>query len=185
VSRDNESARYNGLPTPVTELQRGVQVLPINVAWWRGLEALPFSTSDAVVLGRISNAQAFLSADKTGAFSAFTMAVEKTLKGKLAASEITAERVGGTVRFPSGQLQSDTISGQGWPQVGERYLLFLKGDGSTNYTLITGYHLHGGKVRALDGANARGGRLPFNEFDGISESSFFRSAQSALRGNRK
>jgi hypothetical protein len=71
------------------------------------LPAFPFAKADAVVIGRITKAQANLSNDKTGIYSTFTIAVDEVVKNSSRAtfstgSLIEAER--GELSFPLGEF---------------------------------------------------------------------------------
>ena len=96
----------------------------------RTLPAFPFDKSSVVVVGQVSDAHAYLSNDKTGVYSVFTVQVNEVLKNStnipLAdGAVIKVERDGGRVRFPGGRLHLYKIDEQDMPQVGLRYVLFL------------------------------------------------------------
>lgn len=120
------------------------------------LPAFPFAKADAVVIGRITKAQANLSNDKTGIYTTFTIAVDEVVKNSSTAtfstgSLIQAEREGGRVRFPSGRVHLYMVNEQNMPRVGSRYVLFLSGcDGEAVFQVLTGYELSEGRVYALD-----------------------------------
>lgn len=93
--------------------------------------ALPTYNSDAVVIGTIQSASAFLSEDKTSVYSEFALQIFQVLKNPSSGFEsasLTVLRPGGGVRFPSGNVKYFLIDGRGSPHVGNRYLLFLKYD---------------------------------------------------------
>ena len=88
-----------------------------------GLSDLPADKSDAVIEGQITSAKAFLSEDKTGVYSEFTIRVSRVLKVSpdLSVSPddaIVAERFVGRVRYPSGKVIRYSIEGQGSPLKG-------------------------------------------------------------------
>lgn len=118
------------------------------------LPALPFEKSSAVIVGQVNDANAYLSNDKGGVYSVFTIQVNDVLKQPensplSTASIIDVEREGGRVRFPNGRLRIYMIDGLGMPKVGARYVPFLKGS-VTGFELLTGYELVEGKVYRLD-----------------------------------
>jgi hypothetical protein len=130
--------------------------------------ALPVLDSDAIVIGEIIEAQAHLSNDLGGVYSEFTTRVSQIFKqdseNTIAPdSIITAERPGGKVLFPSGKVAKYKYVGQGMPQQGRTYLLFLKrNQEADDYKIITGYELRSGKVSPIDGAiSARGNKKWF------------------------
>lgn len=120
------------------------------------LAAFPFDKSSAVIVGQVSEAHAYLSNDKTGVYSVFTVQVNEVLKNSTnialsGGSVIDVERDGGRVRFPNGRLHLYKIAEQDMPQVGLRYVLFLTNTSvESDFQIITGYELRGGKVFSLD-----------------------------------
>jgi hypothetical protein len=120
-------------------------------------EALPTHISDAVIIGNVTSARAYVSEDKTGVYSEFTVRVSDVLKSPsartlVAGTEVEALRPGGGVRFPSGQVRKFLIGGRGLPQIGGRYVFFLKYDNLAQaFYIVTGYRLSDGKVSPLDG----------------------------------
>lgn len=120
------------------------------------IPAFPLSQSSLVVVGQVMDARAYLSRDKSGVYSSFTIQVNEILKDSsrfsiTSGSVIEADRQGGRVRFPSGRLHLFTVSGLDMPQVGMRYLLFLQnGVDDQIFSIVSGYELKEGKVYALD-----------------------------------
>jgi len=118
------------------------------------LPTLPFAESTAVVVGQITDAKAYLSNDKTGVYSVFTIRIDQVLKNSaqlsaLAGTSIEVERDGGRVRFPNGRTLIYVAANM--PQVSLRYVLFLtNGQGEKDLTILTGYELREGKVFPLD-----------------------------------
>lgn len=118
------------------------------------LSALPFDRSSAVVIGQIMDARAYLSNDKSGVYSVFTIQVNEVLKTTNKTpinngSEIEVERDGGRVRFPNGRLHMYKIGSLDMPKTGLRYVLFLN-QGESGYEILTGYEIIDGKVFPLD-----------------------------------
>jgi hypothetical protein len=122
----------------------------------RNLPAFPFEKSSVVLVGQVSDAHAYLSNDKTGVYSVFTVQVNEVLTNSTnlslsAGSVIEVERDGGRVRFPNGRLHLYKIAEQDMPQVGLRYVLFLTNPGNeSGFQMVTGYELRAGKVCPLD-----------------------------------
>ncbi|MGI8835918.1 MAG: hypothetical protein ACR2H4_04695 [Pyrinomonadaceae bacterium] len=120
----------------------------------RDLPALPFEQSSAVIVGQVTNAHAYLSNDKSGIYSVFTIQVNEILKNSsknplIIGTALEVERDGGRVRFPNGKLHLYKIAEQDMPKTGLRYVLFLTGDES-NFQILTGYELRDSKVYPLD-----------------------------------
>lgn len=124
--------------------------------WELGLPALPVAQSDAVLIGEVINAEAYLSDDKSGVYSEFSIRADKVLmendEAKIIPGRvIVSERVGGRVRFPSGVVELSNIAGQGMPRAGRRYVLFLKRTGEEQtYRIVTGYEVWEGRILPSD-----------------------------------
>lgn len=151
--------------------------------WARRLSAIPVAQSDLVLIGEVSEAQAFLSNDRTGVYSDFTISVRETLKNNNNAplypgNVVSAERSGGAVRFPSGKIQKYRTSGQGMPRIGRQYVFFLKKtDQDQGYSIITGYELRNDLVVPLDGSDVE---LPFNKYRGANAATFIAAVRAAI-----
>src|SRR5215475_3085492 len=168
-SRFNGKGNYDGKKR-IAELPQGFEILPTMVHWWVVLSALPVGQSDVVVVGEVVEAEARLSDDKTGIYSEFTVRTEELLKGissSLGVGNIlTANRIGGAVKFASGKFQEYRINRQGMPQRGGRYILFLKREDGGDFTILTGYRLSNGSVTPLDGEDTDdpAAELPFARY---------------------
>ena len=117
------------------------------------LPALPVAASAAVIVGQITDAKAYLSNDKTGVYSVFSVQLEAVLKNSSQlslsnGSSIEVERDGGRVRFPNGRTLIYVATNM--PQVGLRYVLFLTNAQGSDLQILTGYELREGKVSPLD-----------------------------------
>jgi hypothetical protein len=158
-------------------------------SWMQSLPALPVDASDAVVMGDVTNAQAYLSPDKTGVYSEYTVRVDEVLKQYSAAPILTggfvdAQREGGRVRFASGRVQSYITHYQGVPVTGRKYLLFLKRNEQAEvFILLTGYEQKDGHVYPLDGVDLPGGGTELPQFAGykrVDEATFSKALRRAL-----
>ncbi|MGA9997131.1 MAG: hypothetical protein WBP93_17065 [Pyrinomonadaceae bacterium] len=179
TKRYAKGLRYNNLPAKVEEFPGDVEVTEAE-SWIERLPALPVSKSDAIVLGRVTNTQAFLSPDKSGVYSEFKIEINEILKDKSGASlvpnmELIAEREGGRIRFPSGHVQLFRLSGQGALHVGGRYLLFLKcTEQPTDFLLLTAYELRGGRVYPIDDVTRHA------VYKGSDETTFLNTVRKAI-----
>lgn len=131
---------------------------------------LPVAQSDLVVEAKVNDSRAFLSEDKTGAYSEFYLTVTDVIKAASGISlgkgdAVTAERFGARVRYPSGQIVRYRIAGAGSPAKGKKYLFFLRKTAGGNYLILTAYELQGGKVLALDGSRTNFGGKHQSIFD--------------------
>ena len=145
--------------------------------WFYGMPSLPTLQSDVIVLGEVADANAFLSPDKTGVYSEYTIRVDQVIKTDdatvLRSQTIDAQRAGGRVRQPSGLVQTYEISDQGVPRIGGEYVLFLKrvqGD----LLILTGYELRNNNVKPLDKVGF------FNNYRDMDSASFMDQLQQAL-----
>jgi hypothetical protein len=138
--------------------------------------ALPVDASDAIVVGKVVDAQAHLSEDKSNVFSEFTIQVEQAFKNAAGlGSHITVERIGGFVRYPDGRKLHYGLTGTGMPEVGSKYILFLKAvPNETSYTILTGYQFGLKGVLPLDFAPI------FEAYRGYNEAEFFAVLEEAL-----
>jgi hypothetical protein len=135
------------------------------------ITALPVSISAAVIVGKVTDAQAHLSPDKTGVYSEFDVLVDEVIKNDNKSPlntgcTVAVERPGGRVRIPTGQVQEYKTNLNAL-EVGSRYALFLVRIGN-DFRVLTGYKIDAGKVSPLDD-------LPvFSRYKDATEASFFR-----------
>jgi hypothetical protein len=158
-------------------------------SWMHQVPAFPAETSDAVVIGETTDAQAYLSNDKSGVYTEFTVRVEEILKNDTFAplvvgETLAAQREGGRVRFPSGRVQKYITHYQHLPRAGRRYVFFLKrNDEGQAYYIRTGYELRAGRVHPVDGVNMNKGaaELPqFAAYKDADESTFLSEVRAAM-----
>jgi hypothetical protein len=187
-SRKLKNARYDKYDVVQSQPHPQAGETRIDSEWQVGLSDLPADKSDAVVEGQVTDAKAFLSNDKTGVYSEFTIHVSRVLKVAPDLSvnlddTIVAERFGGRVRYPSGKVIRHRIEGQGSPLQGKKYLFFLAKADEGNYKLLTAYEIQGQKVFALDGSriNFRGqGDWRFDKHNGEDLEKFMQKVQNAI-----
>jgi len=158
-------------------------------SWLHKVPAFPVETSDAIVIGEVTDAQSYLSNDKTGVYTEFTVHVNQVLKNDNAtpltpSTTLAAQREGGRVRFPSGRIHRYTFHFEGTPRIGRQYVLFLKqNDDSATYYIWTGYELRAGRVFPLDGVDLPPGatELPqFAAYKGADEAIFLSEIRAAI-----
>lgn len=122
---------------------------------------------------------AFLSNDKSGVYTELSVKVEGVLKSNndlvTKGSTIDINRLGGVVRYHTGEESFFLIVGQNMPIVGKRYLFFLKAiKDSQDFEIITGYELGPSGVKALDSPGQ------FAQYNGSDEATFLNSVRSAI-----
>jgi len=194
--RKAKSAHFNGRGNPdrskrIAELPQGVEVLPSTSHWWIGLSALPVTSSDMIVLGEIIDAAAHFSDDRTGIYSEFSIGVsdyfKDTTESLSVGKTISANRIGGGVKFASGKIQQYRLGRQGMPIKGTRYLLFLRREEGGDLTILTGYALLHGRVIPLDGEDNPDPRsaLPFSRYKGAEESQLLQDLLKEIQGGAK
>jgi hypothetical protein len=131
--------------------------IPLSVSHPKTEPGIPAAESQAIALGEVISAHAYLSNDKTSVYSEFTVRVADVLKNEntwslYPGAQIEVERSGGRLRFPSGKvLLRGAPYGKNMPRLGQRYLFFLKqNDEGHSYSIITAYELRSGSVYPLD-----------------------------------
>jgi hypothetical protein len=154
--------------------------------------AFPVAQSDAVVIGEVTGAEAFLTEDKTSVLSQFTVRLKDVLKNSssvtiAAANSIDAIRSGGAVRFPSGKVIRYGLIGNPLPRIGRRYLFFLKyNNEGQDFSIITAYELNAGRVSPLDGLEWDGNITPqyaaYQKYRDADEATFLAEVREAIAG---
>jgi hypothetical protein len=155
--------------------------------WQIGLPALPTKKSDAVIIGTVESAEAFLCNDNGSIYSEFFVKIDTILKDRKDPSikindHIAIDRAGGRVKYPSGRVFKYEIQGQAMPRVNGRYVFFLNYDeGRDMYLIVTGYEISDGKITALDGKGAaKGSGFDFIEYNGMGEFEFLNQVRDAI-----
>jgi hypothetical protein len=116
--------------------------------------SLPVNTSQLIVVGRVTEGTAHLSAHKMNVYSEFLIVLSSVLK--TANKEITdnsvmtIERLGGNVRYPNGQKILFRISGWNMPKSGSEYLFFLNSRNNLDWEIVTAYELTENGILPLD-----------------------------------
>jgi hypothetical protein len=143
------------------------------------LSALPKLHSDAVVVGDVVDARAYLSNDKTGVYSEFSVMVNEVIKNFVEQpispdDSIKVLREGGRVRLPSGRVQFYSISKENMPEGQQRYVFFLRRlNEGQGFKLLTAYALKNGKVFPLDEHSQ------FSVFKGADETEFLNKVRES------
>lgn len=151
--------------------------------WPAGFPALPVAQSNAVIIGEVTNAQAYLSGDKTGVYSEFVVRIDEVLKNDnnnplISGNVVTVEREGGRVRFPSGHISKLFVVGLGMPLEGRKYLFFLTRN-EQDCRILTGYELRSGRVFPLDSS----GVVNFDAYRNADETNFINEVRASIQNN--
>jgi hypothetical protein len=131
--------------------------------------------SALIVIGEVETANSFLSNDKGGVYTEFTIRVEEVLKnnGKKTPKKVIADREGGVVVYPNGGRVLYQNSALGLPLLGSKYLFFLiKDELSPNYGILTSYDLNSSKVRQMEMGR------PFDEFKNKEKTAFIEAVRN-------
>jgi hypothetical protein len=176
--RKARSKRHNAGGVPLANMRENITEITREEDSFVPLPALPIQESDVVVVGTVTDAKGYLSEDKSGAYSEYSVNVSEVLKGaaKLSSSQIIAERFGAKVVLPNGRTILVWNTNNGTPETKHRYVLFLKynpeGD---DYLIITGYELINNRVKALDRPET------FAIFEGNEETAFLDLVRSSVK----
>jgi len=145
-----------------------------------GREALPAESSNCVVFGHVQSAKAFVTPDRKGVYSEFSIVVD-SIVGQDSTQHIAPGgtllgiRGGGTVVFPSGHERRVLFEGIGYPKIGTQYLFFLRVQpNSDDYGILTAYELINGKAYPLDDGK------PFLRYEGVNQASLLKSVNAKL-----
>ena len=145
--------------------------------------ALPVQESDVVVSGVVVESTAHLSDNKKGVFSEFKIAVQSVFKTTnkeiFEGSLVTADRIGGYVKYPNGQTVLCRIIGLNMPHIGSRYLFFIATKKRPDYTILTAYELTSAGVYPLDWAWRDQG------LEGITEAELEKKVRTLLNEKSK
>ncbi|HXG85906.1 MAG TPA: hypothetical protein VNI84_17935 [Pyrinomonadaceae bacterium] len=154
--------------------------------------AIPAKRSDAVIVGEVTDAKAYLSEDKVSIYSEFEVGNPEVLKNTTPES-LSAEkpavvsREGGGVRFPSGKIIYEWVLDRPMPQTGKKYIFFLNYSNETGLSIITAYELREDQVFPLDGVIPNGSvTIQFaghQSFKGASETDFLNRVKVAIENN--
>ena len=181
AKREAKSKKYDrGIPM----IAPGVHSADVY-DWPSHFPALPVLQSDAVIVGQVFDAKAYFSTDKTTIYSEFWVTVESILKNSDkhpidGGSQLALERMGGRVQYPSGEASSFLVAGFGVPQVGSRYVFFLKRNPQDEgYTIVTGYELRLGHVFPLDATTSS--ETDFSVYNNFDEAQFLKNLTSISR----
>jgi hypothetical protein len=149
--RKKKGVKYNNAFSSISESSARVTHINEGVP----LSALPVEQSAVIIIGTVAEAEAVLSSKRTGVYSEFTIQIDGIFKDDsqqlTPSTSLVAERQGGRVRFPSGHITIEHVTGTRMPQAGKRYLLFLTRIPLDQSLYIHfGYELTGSKVALLD-----------------------------------
>lgn len=144
---------------------------------------IPVNERSLVIVGKITGVKAYLSNDKQGVYSEFTIKINSILKDDTdnkteVAKSVIADREGGFVRYPNGQKVLYMNSERALPAVGNEYVFFLTQDKvSPNYKILTLYKLENSGITQLDYASN-----DFDDFKKMSKQKFTEFITNKIAG---
>ncbi len=179
VKRRNRNKHYDGKGLVSSNPYDSTSGVTEDSEVFYNLPALPVVQSDVILTADVLNSEGHLSNDKNGVYSEFNVQVDAVLKGAVPTLSqtnlISVSRLGGMVRYPSGQKVLYEIGNQNMPATGKRYLFFLKAtDDAQAYEIVTGYEISPERVLPLD----RGVR--FEAFRGADLAVFLNTVRDAI-----
>jgi hypothetical protein len=186
--RTKRQSKDNRFPKGRLDDSDGVtETLIVDANGLERLPALPVALSDVIIVGDVLNAKAYLSSNKTGLFSEFTISIHEVLKTTedspvLPGANISVEREGARIRYPTGHVRWVRFAHEGMPSIGGRYVFFLKRSGQGGiHTILTGYELRDGHAFPLDGVAEFESKLPqFAAYAGVEETVFLTTVRGLL-----
>jgi hypothetical protein len=153
---------------------------------YREMPSLPVAESAAIVLGEVVDRHAYFSEDQTAIYTEYLVSVTTTLKTVIPewvrnGESVLCIREGGSIVLKNGSTASWLVLGQGFPQDGEQYLLFLKWhEDEQIFSILRAYLFEDEEVYSIDyGANNQ------PPFAGISVSSFVAQVKSAISAKER
>ena len=184
--RRKRNSRYDDPGSPeIANLNPKLETMRFDTEWEFSVPPLPVEQSDVVLIGKVSQAKAYLSNDKTNVYSEFTVNVQKVLKNGSDLSisrgdSLSTARLGGAVRLPDGRIIRAIVTNQNLPQTNSRYVFFLDHNKETqDYTIITAFELSDGQIDPLDDADN------FTRFNGKNEKVFLKSLKGSIKNSIK
>lgn len=192
--RKEKNKRFNHRGSSATkslikELPGGEGYSLTTSHWMVGLSALPIERADAIVIGTVTNREAYLSEDETNIYTEYELKIEKVFKDSSDSLKINDVfpfiRNGGSVRFKPDKIQTYKIARQGILKQNHRYLMFLRKKNGVDSFIITGYELSGNKVVPIDGQDNKDpkSKLPFDKYLNADVETLLKELQIVLQAN--
>src|SRR6185369_6324781 len=136
-----KNARHDNGRMVIKDAHPSVAEVVDESEWAMGLSDLPAERSDLIVEGTVTDAKAFLSNEKTGVYSEFTIRISAILKASdqvrvNPSDTVVVQRIGGKVKYKSGRVIRYRIEGQGSPSQGQPYIFFLSRTAEGDFKLL-------------------------------------------------
>lgn len=152
---------------------------------------IPAQQSSIILIGTVTDSKAYLSNNKNGVYSEFTLLTESVLKNNTSRTinqgdTIIGTRGGGVVEYPSGKRVRYGSAGKGSLALNSKYIVFLRHTDEDDFKIITGYMLKDGAVYPLDGSRLyliSSGGTPYDKHTGQNIQTFLDEVLAAIRNN--
>ena len=136
---------------------------------------------DTVLVGEVMKAHTYFTKNKKHVYTEYVVRVNEVLKQRRATPaevgmEIVAERWGGAVRFPKGEIRRYGVRTLGMPEAGQRYLFIL--EGHKDFYIWTAFRLSSGQISPIDKLDSK--LLPLAGYKGSDESEFLIEVRKAI-----
>jgi hypothetical protein len=152
------SKRYNSISfTKLPQVQHDATIY--NQQAWSLLkdrEHMPVAESTTIAIGSIREDNSYFSENESAIYSEYSFAVTEVLRSvnspkSVAGESLLCSREGGSIALPNGSKVSWLVPGQGYPKVGEQYLLFLRWNEEEQiFKILRVYLFSGEEVYSID-----------------------------------
>ncbi len=183
--RDNIGKLYEQKISLIEDRTSSGNLMTTFSHWNNALPAFPIARSNLIIQGKVTDARAYLTRDRTNVYSEFSIQVGLIHKNDpiittYVGDTVVATRRGGRVRFSSGRTVSYVVHGQDMPRKNDEYIFFLEYK-ENQFTILTAYKLVNRKIHPLDGANAPvASRWRGDEYEGADLSEVLAELDGAI-----
>jgi len=142
---------------------------------------MPVQQSDAVLIGNVTNSQAYFSGDRTAIYTELQIDVERVFKDRAqtVGSAITILALGGAIRLPDGRIARQFAPPmQNRLYVDRRYVLFANYFAATqSFNVIKAWELRNGTVAPLSDSDISDAKSGKSKYANMTESAFLDAVQ--------
>ena len=153
-AKKEKQKRFNQLGNWVSATTQPHITQNVSMKGYFNFPALPVVESDIILIGVVGETKAHLSENKRNVFSEFKVSVETVFKTTNQQTHqgavVRVDRMGGFVKYPTGQTVLYRRAGMYMPKIGVRYLFFLNSINKHDYGILTAYELGETGVLPLD-----------------------------------
>jgi hypothetical protein len=180
--------RYNtSSQRKLTQVQSDVAA-PHLLPWilLRDRESMPVADSTTIAIGSVHDNHSYFSEDETAIYSEYSFSIIEVLRSVELTKPSTGEsllcsREGGSIALANGSRATWYVPGQGYPKVGEQYLLFIRwNENEQIFKILRAYLFSEAKVFSID--SAADNQQPYA---GVSIESFVAQVKSKILAYEK